>query len=80
MEAVNQQKLNQIGYSLAILGSCLAVSLGISEETFMASWQWLKNFRTRRGMNLHGEGAEVDKTDPKHLKELDILYETIAKH
>ncbi|KAL2635964.1 hypothetical protein R1flu_007443 [Riccia fluitans] len=61
----------------------IAVNLSIPETDFKASWQWLSRFRQRRGLQkmlLHGEGAEVNKTDPQLLAALDELYATIAHY
>ena len=61
----------------------IAQELSISEDDFKASWQWLSRFRERRGLQkvlLHGEGAEVDKQDPKLLAALNELHDTIARY
>ena len=61
----------------------IAQQLSIPEGDFKASWQWLSRFRKRRGLQqilLHGEGAEVDKEDPKLLAALDDLYATISRY
>ena len=61
----------------------IAQQLSILEGDFKASWQWLSRFRKRRGLQkilLHGEGAEVDKEDPKLLAALDDLYATISRY
>jgi hypothetical protein len=45
----------------------IASNLSILESDFKASWQWLNQFRACRGLQkmlLHGEGAEVNKSDP----------------
>jgi len=45
----------------------IASSLLILETDFKASWQWLSRFRVRQGLQkilLHGEGAEVNKSNP----------------
>jgi Tc5 transposase DNA-binding domain len=52
----------------------IADSMGFDD--FKASWQWLKHFRTRRGLNsmtLQGEAGEVDKDDPELLDRLTTL-------
>jgi hypothetical protein len=63
--------------SLAIAkAKSIALSLSIPETDFMASWQWLRRFRVRRGLQkmlLHGEGAEVNKSDLGLLVALDDL-------
>jgi hypothetical protein len=59
----------------------IASSLSIPETNFKASWQWLCRFRVRRGLQkmlLHGEGAEVNKSDLGLLAALDDLYAIIA--
>jgi len=61
----------------------IAFTLSISDSDFKASWQWLSRFRTRRGLQkmfLHGEGAEVDKNDPKLLSALEELYSIIVQY
>ena len=60
----------------------IAQQLSIPEGDFKASWQWLSRFRKRRGLQkiLHGEGAEVDKEDPKLMAALDDLYATISRY
>ncbi len=61
----------------------IALSLLISEMDFKASWQWLCRFRVRRGLQkmlLHGEGAEVNKSDLGLLAALDDLYAIIAQY
>ncbi|XP_065668026.1 jerky protein homolog-like [Hydra vulgaris] len=58
----------------------ISQKLNIKEEEFKTSWQWLANFRCRRGlksMHLFGEGAEVDKDDPVLLQQLKDLYSVI---
>ena len=48
----------------------IAKSMDLNDNEFKASWQWLKNFRARRGLVslLHfGEGAEVDRNDQQLL-------------
>jgi hypothetical protein len=40
----------------------IAASLSIPEDDFKASWQWLRKFRTRTGLQeilLHGEGGKA---------------------
>jgi hypothetical protein len=68
--------------SLAIAkAKSIASSLSILETNFKASWQWLSRFRVRRGLQkmlLHGEGVEVNKSDPGLLVALDDLYAIIA--
>ncbi|CAL8108706.1 unnamed protein product [Calicophoron daubneyi] len=57
----------------------IALSMDMNGCVFKASWQWLKNFRERRGlesMMLHGEGAKVDKNDPQLLEKLNHLSRT----
>jgi hypothetical protein len=70
--------------SLAIAkAKSIASTLSISDSDFKASWQWLNRFRTRRGLQkmlLHGEGAEVDKNDPKLLSALEELYSIIVQY
>jgi hypothetical protein len=61
----------------------IASSLWISEMDFKASWQWLSRFRVRRGLQkmlLHGEGAEVNKSDLGLLAALNDLYAIIAQY
>ncbi len=61
----------------------IASSLSISETDFKASWQWLSRFRVHWGLQkmlLHGEGAEVNKSDPRLLAALDDLYAIIAQY
>jgi hypothetical protein len=68
--------------SFAIAKAKNIACLSISETNFKASWQWLSRFRMRRGsqkMLLHGEGAEVNKSDPR-LFALDDLYAIIAQY
>ncbi len=45
----------------------IAAALSIPKDDFKASWHWLQNFRTGKGLKkilLHGKGGEVDKNDP----------------
>lgn len=61
----------------------IAASLSITEDDFKASWQWLQNFRIRKGLQeilLHGEGGKVDKNDPVLLAQLDTLYDIIKEY
>jgi len=61
----------------------IASSLSIPKMDFKASWQWLRQFRVRRGLQkmlLHGEGAEVNKSDLGLLAALDDLYAIIAQY
>ncbi len=61
----------------------IASSLLISETDFKAFWQWLSRFRVRRQLQkmlLHGEGAEVNKSDPQLLAALNDLYTIIAQY
>jgi hypothetical protein len=71
-----------ISPSLAIAkAKSIASSLSIPETDFKASWQWLSQFRVRRGLQkmlLHGEGNEVNKSDLGLLAALDDLYAIIA--
>ncbi len=58
-------------------------SLSIPKTDFKASWQWLRRFRVRRGLQkmlLHGEGAEVNKSDLRLLAALDDFYAIIAQY
>jgi hypothetical protein len=61
----------------------IAESMEIPENEFKASWQRLKRFRSRRGLEqmlLHGEEAEVDKEDPALLEQLDpALYKSFLQ-
>ncbi len=70
--------------SLAIAkAKSITLSLSILETDFKASWQWLRWFRVRRGLQkmlLHGEGAEVNKFDLGLLAALDDLYAIIAQY
>jgi hypothetical protein len=70
--------------SLAIAkAKSIALSLSIPETDFKASWKWLRRFRMRRGLQkmlLHGEGAEVNKSDLGLLAALDDLYAIIAQY
>jgi hypothetical protein len=70
--------------SLAIAkAKSIASSLSIPETDFKASWQWLSQFKVRRGLQkmlLHGEGAEVNKSDLGLLAALDDLYAIIAQY
>ncbi len=70
--------------SLAIAkAKSIASTLSISDSNFKASWQWFSRFRTRQGLQkmlIHGEGAEVDKNDPKLLLALEELYSIIAQY
>jgi hypothetical protein len=70
--------------SLAIAkAKSIASSLSIPETNFKASWQWLSRFRVRRGLQkmlLHGEGAEVNKSDLGLMAALDDLYAIIAQY
>ena len=57
-------------------------SLAIPEEEFKASWQWLRRFRARRGLQkllLHG-GGEVNKDDLELLAALSKLYVVIEQY
>jgi hypothetical protein len=73
-----------ISPSLAIAkAKSIASSLSIPETDFKASWQWLSQFRVRRGLQkmlLHGEGNEVNKSDLGLLAALDDLYAIIAQY
>jgi hypothetical protein len=53
----------------------IAAELSISEESFKASWGWLKGFRARRGLQetFHVEGGEVDKNNAILLPPLEDL-------
>jgi hypothetical protein len=70
--------------SLAIVkAKNIASNLSIPETDFKASWQWLRRFKVRRGLQkmlLHGEGAEVNKSDLGLLAALDDLYAIIAQY
>jgi hypothetical protein len=70
--------------SLAIVkAKQIAAELSIPEDDFKASWQWLQNFRTRKGLQeilLHGEGGEVDKNNVVLLTQLDTLYDVIKEY
>jgi hypothetical protein len=70
--------------SLAIAKTkSIASSLSIPETDFKASWQWLSRFKMRRGLQkmlLHGEGTEVNKSDPGLLATLNDLYAIIAQY
>ncbi len=70
--------------SLAIAkAKSIASILSIPKSDFKASWQWLSRFRTRRGLQkmlFHGEGAEVNKNDPKLLAALEELYGIITQY
>ncbi len=70
--------------SLAIAkAKSIASSLSIPEMDFKASWQWLSRFRVHQGLQkmlLHGEGAEVNKSDLGLLAILDDLYAIIAQY
>jgi hypothetical protein len=70
--------------SLAIAkAKSIASSLSIPETDFKASLQWLRRFRVRQGLQkmlLHGEGAEVNKSDLGLLAALDDLYAIIAQY
>lgn len=62
--------------SLAIVkAKQIAAELSISEDSFKASWGWLKGFRARKGLQetLLGEGGEVDKNNPILLAQLEDL-------
>jgi hypothetical protein len=61
----------------------IALSLLIPKMDFKASWQWLRQFKVRRGLQkmlLHGEGAEVNKSDLGLLAALENLYAIIAQY
>jgi hypothetical protein len=61
----------------------IALNLSIPEMNFKASWQWLNRFTVRKGLQkmlLHGEGVEVNKSDPGLLAALDDLYAIIAQY
>jgi len=70
--------------SLAIAkAKSIASSLSIPETNFKASWQWLRRFRVRRRLQkmlLHGEGAEINKSDLGLLVALNDLYAIIAQY
>jgi hypothetical protein len=70
--------------SLAIAkAKSIALSLSIPETDFKAFWQWLSRFKVRKGLQkmlLHGEGAEVNKSDPGLLATLNNLYVIIAQY
>jgi hypothetical protein len=70
--------------SLAITkAKSIASSLSIPEMDFKASWQWLSQFRVRRGLQkmlLHREGVEVNKSDLGLLAALNDLYAIIAQY
>jgi transposase-like protein len=57
----------------------IASSLSIPKT----SWQWLRQFKVRQGLQkmlLHGEGAEVNKSDLGLLAPLDDLYAIITQY
>ncbi len=61
----------------------IASSLSILKTDFKASWQWLNRFRVRRGLQkmlFHGEGTEVNKSNPRLLAALYNLYAIIAQY
>jgi hypothetical protein len=70
--------------SLAITkAKSIASSLSISELDVKASWRSLSRFKMRQGLQkmlLHGEGTEVNKSDPGLLVALDDLYAIIAQY
>jgi hypothetical protein len=70
--------------SLAIAkAKSITSSLSILEMDFKASWQWLNRFKVRRRLQkmlFHGEGAEVNKSDPRLLGALNDLYTIIAQY
>jgi hypothetical protein len=58
-------------------------SLSIPKTNFKASWQWLSRFKMHRRLQkmlLHGEGAEVNKSDLGLMAALDDLYAIIAQY
>ena len=58
-------------------------TLNIAEGDFKASWGWLENFRTCKGLGsilLYGEEAEIDKESPELLSRLNRLYDVIRQY
>ena len=54
--------------------------MAIPPEEFFPTRSWLDGFRERRGletMKLHGESAQVNKNDPRLLRQLEELYDII---
>ncbi len=61
----------------------IASSLFISKSNFKASWQWLSQFRARRGLQkmlFHGKGTKVNKNDLELLATLEEFYRIIAQY
>ena len=57
--------------------------LGLSENDFKASWQWLCRFRACKGLQkmlLHGEGAEVNRDNPDLIAKLNELHGLIKEY
>ena len=66
-----------------IVAKAKELAVTMSYDDFKGSWGWYRRFKRRRGLQhivLHGEGGEVDKTDPKTLSELKVLYDEISKY
>jgi hypothetical protein len=70
--------------SLAIAKArSIALNLSFPKTDFKASWQWLSQFKVLQRLQkmlLHGEGAEVKKSDLGLLAALDNLYVIIAQY
>ena len=83
IEAMRRANLT-VSPTLAIVkAKQIAAELSISEDDFKASWQWLRRFRARHGLQeilLHGKGGEVDKNDPALLEQLENLYNIIKEY
>jgi hypothetical protein len=67
IDSMRRAKLHVLP-SLAITkAKNIASNLSIPEPDFKASWQWLRQFRARCGLQkmlLHEEGAKVNKNGP----------------
>lgn len=53
------------------------------DDSFRASNGWYEGFVKQfnlRSINLHGEGAEVDKNDPILLEELEMFYSIVRSY
>ena len=66
-----------------IIARANEIANNLSLEDFKASWMQLSRFRDRKklqGVNLHGEGGEVNKEDPALLEQLNKLYDEIKTY
>jgi DDE superfamily endonuclease len=61
----------------------IATSLGYDNDGFQGSFQWLKKFRIRKGIDsvlLQGKGGEFNMNDPELQEKLRVLCRLIATY